>query len=302
MHKATLEGKNLAVKVQYPGVANSVQSDLNMVKPIALRLFNVKEKDVEQYINEVEERLLEETDYELEVRRSIHISDAARGRENLTFPGYYPELSSPRVITMDWIPGKPIRAFLEDNPSQEVRNRVGQTLWDFVDFQIHNLRMLHADPHPGNFLIQDDGTVGVIDFGCVKEIPEDFYRNYFAIVRGDVLDKPEELHSILEELEFFKANDSEEKKEFYKSMLLESIELVTKPFKTENFDFGDDTFFQELHAYGEKMQKDKSLRNSDSARGSAHGIYINRTYFGLYNILNQLKAKVNTVLALEELV
>lgn len=294
VHKAELDGKTLAVKIQYPGVAESVRSDLNMVKPFALRMFNVKEKDVEPYINEVETRLLEETDYELEVKRSMHISQASAEVENVVFPKYYPELSGPRVITMDWLNGLPIKRFMETNPSQEIRNKVGQTLWDFTDYQIHQLKMLHADPHPGNFLVQEDGTVGVIDFGCVKEVPEAFYKHYFSIVRGEVLDNPEALDEALHELEFYKPGDDETKKTFYRDLLVESIQLVTRPFRSETFDFGDKAFFEDLHAYGEKMQKDKKLRNADSARGSAHGIYINRTYFGLYNILHQLGAKVDT--------
>lgn len=294
VHKAELNGKKLAVKIQYPGVAESVRSDLRMVKPFALRLLNMREKDVEPYIKEVEERLLEETDYELEVKRSMHISKASKNLENLTFPGYYPEYSGSRIITMDWLKGVPIKEFIAQKPSQEIRNKVGQTLWDFTDFQIHNLKMLHADPHPGNFLIQEDGTVGVIDFGCVKEVPEDFYQNYFAIVRGDILENEEALDKALWDLEFYKEGDDPEKRNFYRGLLVESIRLVTRPFRNETFDFGESKFFEDLHAYGEKMQKDKTLRNSDSARGSAHGIYINRTYFGLYNILHQLGATVNT--------
>jgi predicted unusual protein kinase regulating ubiquinone biosynthesis (AarF/ABC1/UbiB family) len=154
--------------------------------------------------------------------------------------------------------------------------------------------MLHADPHPGNFLVQEDGTVGVIDFGCVKEVPEAFYKHYFSIVRGEVLDNPVALDEALHELEFYKPGDDEHKKTFYRDLLVESIQLVTRPFRSETFDFGDKAFFEDLHAYGEKMQKDKKLRNADSVRGSAHGIYINRTYFGLYNILHQLGAKVDT--------
>lgn len=294
VHKAELDGKELAVKIQYPGVAESVKSDLKMVKPFALRLMNMREKDVEPYMNEVQERLLEETDYELEVRRSIKISQAAKDLDNVVFPDYYPELSGSRIITMDWLAGKPIKEFIAQKPSQEVRNKVGQTLWDFTDFQIHRLKMLHADPHPGNFLIQEDGTVGVIDFGCVKEVPEDFYQNYFAIVRGDIINDTEALDKALWELEFYKADDDDEKRVFYRELLVQSIRLVTRPFRTERFDFGDPSFFEELHAYGEKMHKDKTLRNSDAARGSAHGIYINRTYFGLYNILHQLGATVDT--------
>src|SRR5690606_1687839 len=133
VHKATLNGKTLAVKVQYPGVADSVSSDLRLARPIALSLMNIKAKDVEKYHEEVEARLLEETDYELELKRSIEITEKCSGLKNLKFPKYYPELSTPRIITMDWLEGEHLMEWVKTNPSQEARNKIGQALWDFYD-------------------------------------------------------------------------------------------------------------------------------------------------------------------------
>jgi predicted unusual protein kinase regulating ubiquinone biosynthesis (AarF/ABC1/UbiB family) len=90
VHMATLKGKKLAVKIQYPGVADSLKSDLKIVKPFARLLFNLKDSDIEYYMTEVQEKLLEETDYELEVRRSIDISNACSHLQNIRFPAYYP--------------------------------------------------------------------------------------------------------------------------------------------------------------------------------------------------------------------
>ena len=156
VHEATLDGKKLAVKVQYPGVADSISSDLKLVKPFAFRLLGINEKELNIYIKEVEERLLEETDYNLEIRRSIEFSNACKKLKNVVFPTYYPELSSDKIITMDWMEGKHLKEFLLTNPSQALRNKIGQALWDFYNFQQHELRAVHADPHPGNFLITPD--------------------------------------------------------------------------------------------------------------------------------------------------
>jgi len=100
VHQATLDGKKLAVKIQYPGVADSISSDLALVKPIATRMFNLKGKDKEKYFKEVEEKLLEETDYLLEVKQSQEITKQCSVIDDLRFPKYYPELSSERIITM----------------------------------------------------------------------------------------------------------------------------------------------------------------------------------------------------------
>jgi predicted unusual protein kinase regulating ubiquinone biosynthesis (AarF/ABC1/UbiB family) len=187
VHQAKLNGKKLAIKIQYPGVGDSISSDLKMVKPFAFRLLGMSQKELEVYMTEVEDRLLEETDYNLEIRRSIEFSEACRTIDNLVFPTYYPELSSKRIITMDWLEGQHMKEFMRTNPSQELRDKIGQALWDFYNFQQHELKAVHADPHPGNFLITPEGKLGIIDFGCIKEMPDDFYYPFFSLTSTDIL-------------------------------------------------------------------------------------------------------------------
>ncbi|MGD1839882.1 MAG: ABC1 kinase family protein [Thermonemataceae bacterium] len=294
VHQATLDGKKLAVKVQYPGVANSVKSDLRMVKPFAVRLLNMNEKEIEVYMGEVESKLLEETDYELELQRSVEISEACSHLDNLFFAHYYPEYSSKRVLTMDWLEGLHLTEFLATNPSQEVRNQIGQALWDFYDFQIHTLKTVHADPHPGNFLLQADGTVGVIDFGCIKVIPKEFYDNYFILINPYLLKEEAMLNDIFMELDFIVEEDTPEQKKFFTNTFRQMIELLGKPFHYDDFDFGNDDYFQEIYTFGESLSNMKELKEAKQARGSRHTLYINRTYFGLYSMLNQLQAQIKT--------
>lgn len=294
VHQATLDGKTLAVKIQYPGVADSVSSDLKLVRPFALRLLNMNEKELDHYMEEVEERLVEETDYHLEVERSQEISTACAHIPNLRFPTYYHEFSAERVITMDWISGKHIKEWMETNPSQELKNQIGQALWDFYHHQVHNLKQVHADPHPGNFIVQDDGVLGIIDFGCVKVIPEDFYQGYFSLIKKDLAVKEEELNQIFYSLDFISDKDTPEEKTYFKGVFKEMISLLGKPFHVDRFDFSDDSYFEQIFQLGDRISNDKMFKKSRQARGSRHGLYINRTYFGLYNLLNQLQAEVIT--------
>ena len=294
VHQATKNGKKLAVKVQYPGVAQSVQSDLRMVKPFAVRLMNLNEQDVDKYMQEVETKLLEETDYQLELERSQEISAACGHINGLVFPVYYPEYSRERVLTMDWLEGLHLDEFLKTDPSQEVRNQIGQALWDFYDFQVHTLRKVHADPHPGNFLMRSDGTMGVIDFGCVKEIPENYYTNYFTLINPDNLRDEAMREKIFYELEFLHDQDTPAERKFYSDLFVTMIELLGRPFRTGAFDFGEDAYFQSIYEYADYLSNLKELRESKVARGSKDSLYINRTYYGLYSILNQLKAVVRT--------
>lgn len=291
VHEAMLNGKKLAVKIQYPGVADSISSDLKLVKPFAFRLLGMSEKELNIYVAEVEERLLEETDYELEVRRSIQFSEACKNLNNIVFPTYYPEYSGKRIITMDWIKGKHLKEFLKTNPSQELRNKIGQALWDFYNFQQHELRAVHADPHPGNFLITEDEKLGVIDFGCIKELPYDFYEPFFSLVSTGILEDKAKTIDAFRKLDMIFKTDTPAQVEFYYKAYREMISLFARPYLDEVFDFSKPEFFDQLYAYGEKIAKMPEFKQP---RGVKHFIYVNRTNFGLYTILQELKATVNT--------
>lgn len=290
VHQATKDGKKLAVKIQYPGVAESISSDLALVKPIAIKMFNIKGKDSDKYFKEVEDKLIEETNYINEVKQSIEMAEACQNIPNLVFPKYYPDWSSEKIITMDWMTGEHLSEFTAHNTDLEKSNILGQTLWDFYMFQMHNLRKVHADPHPGNFLITKDTKLVALDFGCIKEVPNDFYIPYFELAKKENLNNPEFFQSKLYELEILRKEDTKEEVEFFTEMFHELLSLFARPFHVEEFDFSDEEFFGQIADLGERYSKNTELRNMNGNRGSKHFIYINRTFFGLYNLMHDLKA------------
>ncbi|MCB0736252.1 MAG: AarF/ABC1/UbiB kinase family protein [Bacteroidetes bacterium] len=294
VHSGELNGKKMAIKVQYPGVANSVISDLNLIKPFATRIIGMKGADVEQYIEEVKDRLLEETDYDLELKRSVDLSYKLGFLEGIKFPKYYPEYSSKRIITMEWLAGQHLDEFLATKPSQEIRNALGQKMWDFYNYQLHHLKTLHADPHPGNFLFSNDGTLGVIDFGCIKELDDSFYHRFFDLLLPSTFESEALLEERLLALNMIFEDDSEYEKAFFKDVLKESITMLSKPIVANEFDFGDKAYMKQIFEYGEQMSKVPELRKSKKARGPKDALFVNRTFFGLYNLLHDLGAVVNT--------
>ncbi|CAI8265118.1 MAG: putative protein kinase UbiB [Polaribacter sp. SA4-10] len=290
VHKAEKDGKTLAVKIQYPGVAESVASDLALVKPIAIKMFNIRGKDSDKYFKEVEDKLTEETNYVLEIEQSKEIVKKCKHIPNLKFPEYYSEYSSDRIITMDWMKGEHLSEFTALNEDSEVSNKLGQALWDFYMHQIHNLRKVHADPHPGNFLISKEADLIALDFGCMKSIPEEFYIPYFELAKPECIENPAIFEKKLYELEILREDDSKEELVFFRAMFHEMLSLFTQPFHGEEFDFSDDTFFGRISDLGAKYAKSSELKNMNGNRGSKHFIYINRTFFGLYNLMHDLKA------------
>jgi predicted unusual protein kinase regulating ubiquinone biosynthesis (AarF/ABC1/UbiB family) len=292
VHVAFKDGKKLAVKIQYPGVANSISSDLAMVKPIAVRMFNLKGKDSDKYFKEVEDKLIEETNYLLELKQSQQVVAACKKIKNLRFPQYYPKFSSEKIITMDWMTGIHLSEFTKKNTNQEVADKIGQALWDFYMYQIHILRKVHADPHPGNFLVNDKNELVALDFGCMKKIPAEFYTPYFELIDKKVINDSKIFNAKLFELEILRVDDTKEEVSYFTELFYDLLSLFTKPFQEETFDFSDESFFESIAQLGERFAKDTNIRKMNGNRGSKHFIYMNRTFFGLYNLMFDLKAKI----------
>ena len=291
VHQAEKNGEKLAVKIQYPGIAKSISSDLALVKPIAMKMFNIKGKNSDRYFKEVEDKLTEETNYILEFKQSEEIAEACTHIPNLKFPTYYKELSSDRILTMSWMEGIHLSEFTANKINQEISNKLGQALWDFYMYQMHHLKKVHADPHPGNFLVNSNGQLIVIDFGCMKSIPDDFYIPYFELAKKEHIDNPVYFEQKLYELEILREDDSAQEIVFFKNLFHEMLSLFTQPFHQDEFDFSDPEFFEKIASLGSKYAKSSELKEMNGNRGSKHFIYINRTFFGLYNLMFDLKAK-----------
>ena len=292
VHKATKGELKLAVKIQYPGVANSISSDLALVKPVATRLFNLKGKDSEKYFKEVESKLLEETDYTLELKQSREITEACSLIPNLKFPTYYADLSCDKILTMDWMEGIHLSEYTAQGIDNREANVVGQTLWDFYMYQMHVLKRVHADPHPGNFLVDDSGALIAIDFGCIKDVPEDFYVPYFELATSEAMQDRSFFIDKITTLEILRPDDSEEDSAYITDLFHELLGVLTFPFHNDTFDFSDELFWAKVAHMSERLSQDDKLKKLNGNRGSKHFLYINRTFFGLYNLLHDLKADI----------
>jgi predicted unusual protein kinase regulating ubiquinone biosynthesis (AarF/ABC1/UbiB family) len=292
VHEAHKDGIKLAVKIQYPGVAESIRTDLAMVRPFVLRYFGVSQAAVDRYIREIEDKLVEETDYENELKFGTLIREHCLQMPDIVIPAYYPELSNKRILTMDWADGISLTKFINEEQDQAKRDAIGQALMDFVYTQVHELHYFHADPHPGNFLVTSDNKLVVLDFGCIKELPEDFYKAYFALAIPGIENDKERFQYLLHSLDLIRDNDTPEWRNFFIEQTMKGIDLIARPLQMEVFDFGDKTYLEELIKQGEMLSKDKNFRQPEALRGSQHGIYLHRAFYGAFSILSQLGARV----------
>jgi predicted unusual protein kinase regulating ubiquinone biosynthesis (AarF/ABC1/UbiB family) len=301
VHEAWINDRKYAVKIQYPGVAESVLSDLGMVKPIALRMFNLKADEVEDYFEEVQSKLLEETDYKQEAKNLMEVRDTAERIPNVIIPSIHGEYSGNTVLTMEWVEGDHLSEFAAREMSIESRNLIAQSLWDFYLFHIHAHRKVHADPHPGNFKVTKDNKLAVLDFGCMKEIPEDFYKSFFKLAESKYIEDDQLFLETLKELDLINENDSDADIELLKSTFREMLLIINQPFQHKEFDFSDPTYYKKLLYLGSQMKDNKALKKLKGKRGSRHFVYVNRTLIGLLGLMNSLNAGAVRVSGYEKL-
>ncbi|MCA9541115.1 MAG: AarF/ABC1/UbiB kinase family protein [Myxococcales bacterium] len=200
VHRARLlTGEDVAVKVQYPGVANAMRADLEnvgtfewLLRPlVGLSDFGGDKRYVRAVIDELRARLLEELDYRREAEMQMRFAECFAGDPELRVPKVFPHASSDRVLTTGFIEGRSLAEVCE-TASQEDRDRYGQALVRGLVTSFHTLSLFNADPHPGNYLFPADGSVVLLDFGCVKIIPpemladiEGYQRTAIVATRTD---------------------------------------------------------------------------------------------------------------------
>lgn len=286
VHKAVLkDGTPVAVKVQYPNVRDTISSDLSMAKLIFRQIVSGQKAD--EYFAEVGDKLMEETDYELEGRQ---ISDfrAKYDDGEIAVPDWYPEFSTRTVLTMQWLEGRHLGDFLKENPTQEQRNHYGQLLWDFFHKQINDSFTVHADAHPGNYSFMQDGRLGVLDFGCVKVCPKDFFMDYMRLFLAHRKQDDATMKQLYKRLEIIadpENMDAADEQFFEYSMRLGKI--FVSPYDHDTFDFGAPEFSKKFSALAREATKFRE------PRGSRHFIYVARAHLGMYQMLMKMGAQVD---------
>ena len=170
VHRARLKtGQPVAVKIQYPGIARTIRSDFrNLFAVLTPLRFTSDWENLKAQFEEVRQVFERETDYEFEAANLRTARSFFSEDDGVIVPKVYDDFSTRRVLTMEYVDGRSLDAFLAADPPQELRNRFGARIFRAC-CRIHfRARMQYADPHPGNFLFLDDGRLGFIDFGCVR--------------------------------------------------------------------------------------------------------------------------------------
>jgi len=170
VHRGTLlDGRDVAVKVQYPGIAKSLDSDLKNLGSLLTmsRVFMSKDK-AEGFLDEARRALLQETDYLAEAQNLLKFRGLFADWPDVRIPEPFLEFCRPTVLTMQFVEGRKLDDALVALEDRDRRSQIATRLVEVYVHMVHDLHLLHADPHPGNFMLAPDGALVLLDFGCIK--------------------------------------------------------------------------------------------------------------------------------------
>lgn len=280
VHRATLaSGEEVAVKVQYPGVAEALEDDLRNLGTVA-RAVGLGISGAGAYADELASSFREELDYELELRRLEQFRAFYAPEPDLVVPRSYPALCSRRVLVLERLEGPTLDAFTREDAPADVRFRVAEQLVraTYGPFVSHGA--IHGDTHPGNFVVLRDGRLGVLDFGATRSFSEGFRGAYHELLASAVRGEIPDYVALVRRAGFtIRVPDARAR-----SLLEEIAGIVSRPL-CGPYDFGQDRIVEDLQAL-------KLKRAPDLLRvlPPAEGILFYRSLAGLHHDVRALRA------------
>jgi predicted unusual protein kinase regulating ubiquinone biosynthesis (AarF/ABC1/UbiB family) len=186
VHRAVREdGTPVAVKVRHPGIDAAIRADFKgaAIGKLMARAF-APGVDIAEMLEEARARFLEECDYSLEARRQARFVELFANHETIAIPPVHLDWCGPRVLTTSWREGAGLEDFLQSQPSSRARERAARALYEFYVGTLYRHGLFNADPHPGNLLFSPEGTVTILDHGCVREFDRDTVAGLIRLSRA----------------------------------------------------------------------------------------------------------------------
>ena len=296
VYRAVLKsGEHVAVKIQYPGIDKAIRSDLKNIDMLetVLRASTMGKLDVKQSLEDIRSKILEELDYEREANNQRRFAALYRDHPKIVIPKVYDEYSHARVMTTELLEGQTYREIQASMP-QEAKDRVAQTLYEFVFGSFHRHGVFNADPHPGNYIFLPDEKVGFLDFGCVVEFPLEVPHGFGEIVTKLWNGHEDEVRDMLPAALGYPGDPSEDEKAFF----FDYVTYLWRPIWEDRPFKYTEAYTREVYRktysglrLGAKITMTRKGGWPDTVhRGLA---LLNRLQFGFASILAGLEAEAN---------
>lgn len=291
VHRARVDGRAVAVKIQYPGIAESIDADIGLLEKLGTSWLTMTRRpiDVEQVFEELRTILHLEADYERERQYLERFAERLATEPRFEVPRTFPELSTKRVLTMSWEDGVPLGAWIAKGPSFERRESIGRALLDLYCLEFFEWGMVQTDPNYGNFLVRsDERTLCLLDFGATVEYEPAFRERYVDLLRTVARGNEQAIVDAGIAFELLDAREPRETRELFAAMMKSSME----PFERHRqpFLFRDADYAVRSRDVG--LAFVRSLRFSPPPRRL---LFLHRKLGGLFQLLRRLDLRLDLV-------
>jgi predicted unusual protein kinase regulating ubiquinone biosynthesis (AarF/ABC1/UbiB family) len=290
VHRAvTRDGAAVAVKIQYPGIRDAVAHDFSWFRTVS-KPAQVSGHVPASAIDELEEQIMAETDYTREADNAEFFERRLEPLGFVAVPRVYREYSSDKVLTMSLLPGRHLEKYLAKRPSQKMRDEAGARLFELYYFQLLHVEAFHADPHWGNYLFNDDATIGLVDFGCVKYLKPEFVAHLRTIYLYEGPRDSDAFRRLLAERYAVFAETLTPPATRALQKFSENFYGKVYPPEVEKdghvFDFSNAEFLRDYLRESQNLGRSKGVL--------PEYIFLARAEMGLYSTLHRLGARVHT--------
>ncbi len=289
VHEAeAADGRELALKIQYPGVSRSIESDVSNLAAL-LRVSHLLpvELDVSALIAEAKRQLHQEADYELEARHLERYRALVAGDPNIRVPRVHADLTTARVLAMDRVRGRPIEDLRGAEYPQSLRDDVGQRLQRLMFRELFEFRFMQTDPNFANYLFQpESGHLVLLDFGSALEFETGFIDLYSRMCRAMIASDRETIRRLAVEIGYLAGDEREDRA----SALVDLILLVAEPLRHQGvYDFGASDLATRARAAG----FDLAFRRGFLRAPPPRTIFLHRKLGGTFLLCTHIRARVD---------
>lgn len=283
----THDGDDIVVKVQYPGVEETVAQDLKNMKAL-LQTFTLiardvmrQKVDIEEVYEELEERLGEELDYENEAKNAQRFGEMFADDDEILIPDVFPELTSRRVLTAEYIEGYKFADILGPGIDQELKDQIAVKYFKTVWRQIFEFGALHTDPHPGNYLVTYHPKLAILDFGSIRYFPTEVRRAYRHLSRSLLEHDRDGAGQALVDLGFINEGDDPKP-------MIQVLDIIFEPA------YADRTYDPHEYNSVERAMNAAAIKLENRVFNSpGHSVFLGRALVGLDSYMQQFGSVVN---------
>lgn len=290
VHRArTTDGRDLAVKVQFPGVAESIEGDVdNLAALVRLSGLVPEHFDLEPLVAEVRRQLLAETDYLREGESLRRYRDLVAHRTDVLVPDAYEEHTTQRILAMDYVSASPISTLWEQSAPQSIRDHAGTVVQDLVMRELLDFRFMQSDPNFANFMFDADShEIVLLDFGSMVEISAELSDRYRRLIRAAAAEELDTVEDLLLEFGWVGPEDLAAQVRGLAKFIL----VAAEPLRAEgSYDYGTSDLPTRVQELGMALTFEEGMRRPPPPEL----VFIHRKLAGTYLLCAQLGARVRT--------